>query len=404
MRVAGEISVLSLYEGFFSGGARILHSDVLAGLHGRGQRHRVLSIHGEVFREATLQRMQDDACYRKLVAAGVAVSALRGSSGPALFGDAELAAVQRDVAGADVVLTLKEQPLRLVNQAGSHGAPVITCLHRSDPENQGAALADLRAAVRAGTIAALVCCAESTRDAYRAAGFPASLFEVIPNGVDLRRFRPDRAARARVRRTLGIPADAPVIVFAARYDLMKNVPLFLAASAAFLATRPDAHILLCGAGMTPANTDLADDLAGLGLLTSPRLHLLGVRTDPEVLYAAADIVSLTSSFGEAAPLCLIEGMMCGAIPVATDVGDCASIVAGRGLLTTQEAGAIAAAWTEALARRHEFTPALFASRNQFGRRRMISSYAGLIRRTSRVSARRARLPLDLAELMPEAVA
>ncbi|MGH6656292.1 MAG: glycosyltransferase, partial [Actinocrinis sp.] len=39
---------LSLYEGFFSGGARILHTDVLTGLHGRGQSHRVLSIHGRV--------------------------------------------------------------------------------------------------------------------------------------------------------------------------------------------------------------------------------------------------------------------------------------------------------------------------------------------------------------------
>ena len=53
-----EIRVLSLYEGFFRGGARILHTDVLTGLHGRGQRHRVLSIHGQVYREATFQWMQ----------------------------------------------------------------------------------------------------------------------------------------------------------------------------------------------------------------------------------------------------------------------------------------------------------------------------------------------------------
>ncbi|MBB5895329.1 glycosyltransferase [Kutzneria kofuensis] len=382
--MAGDINVLSLYEGFFSGGARILHSDVLAGLHGQGQRHRVLSIHGQSRREATVQRMQDDASYRKLVAAGMPVSALRaGSTGPAEFDEAELAAFEREVSGVDVVLTLKEQPLRLVNQAGARGKPVITCLHRSDPENQGSALAELRTAVSTGVIAALVCCAESTRAAYHAAGIPADLLEVIPNGVDARRFRPDRLARARLRRALGITPDAAVIVFAARYDVMKNVPLFLAAAAAFLVARPDAHVVMCGAGMTAANPLLTADLAVVGLETSSRLHRLGVRDDPQTLFAAADVVSLTSAFGEAAPLCLIEGMMCGAIPVATDVGDCAPIVAGRGLLTAPEPTAIAAAWAEALTRRDEFGPALRDSRTRFGRRRMIASYARLIRHVSR---------------------
>ena len=404
-RVAGDLGVLSLYEGFFSGGARILHSDVLAGLHGRGQRHRVLSIHGQAHREATLQHMRDDASYRKLVAAGVSVSALRdGSTGPAEFDEAELAAFDREMSGAEVLLTLKEQPLRLVNQAGARGKPVITCLHRSDPENQGEALAQLRTAVNTGAIAALVCCAESTRAAYRAAGIPADLLEVIPNGVDLRRFRPDRLARARLRRALGITPDAPVIAFAARYDLMKNVPLFLRAAAAFLTARRDAHVVMCGAGMTAANPHLTADLALVGLEASSRLHRLGVRDDPQVLFAAADVVSLTSAFGEAAPLCLIEGMMCGAVPVATDVGDCASIVAGRGLITTPDPEAVAAAWAEASARRDQFVPALLASRSQFGRRRMIASYARLIRRTSRPAGTRTRMPLTATAQRAEAAA
>jgi glycosyltransferase involved in cell wall biosynthesis len=396
--VSYEIRALSLYEGFFRGGARILHTDVLTGLHGRGQRHRVLSIHGQVYREATFQWMQDDPCYRKLVAAGVPVSALRdGDEGAALFDERELSYVEREAALADVVLTLKEQPLRLVNQAGLRG-PVVTCLHRSDPENQGPALEQLRTAVAAGRIAALVCCAESTRIAYRDAGIPAGLLHVIPNGVDLRRFRPDPRARGQVRRLLGVAADAPVIAFAARYDTMKNVPLFLAAAAKFLAARPSAHVLMCGTGMTADNPDLLTDLRDAGLEDpaggyDARVHLLGVREDPQVLYAAADVVALTSAFGEAAPLCLIEGMMCGAIPVATDVGDCASIVAGRGLLTEPNADAVAAAWSQALARRGEFAPALAAARNAFGRRRMISQYAALIRRTSGISARRLPVPL-----------
>jgi len=391
--VSHEIGVLSLYEGFFRGGARILHTDVLAGLHGRGQRHRVLSIHENVYREATFQRMRDDACYQRLVAAGIPVTALRGAERGAAdresarFDERELALFEREAAATRVVLTLKEQPLRLVNQAGWRG-PLVTCLHRSDPENQGSALAELRAAVAAGRVTALVCCADSTKAAYRAAGVPDSLLHVIPNGVDLRRFRPDRLARARLRRSLAIPDEAPLVAFAARYDGMKNVPLFLAAAARFLARQPTAHVLMCGTGMTRENEQLLTDLRITGLDESGRLHLLGPRDDPQALFAAADVVALTSVFGEAAPLCLIEGLLCGAIPVATDVGDCAAIVAGRGLLTPPDPDAIAAAWVEALARRSEFVPALLAAREQFGRRRMLAAYAALIWRAGGQGTRR----------------
>ena len=80
MRPEDRLRVLSVYEGFFSGGARILHSDVVAGLREGGQYHRVLSIHGAMHREASYQKIEDDACYRSLTAAGVPVTALRAGA------------------------------------------------------------------------------------------------------------------------------------------------------------------------------------------------------------------------------------------------------------------------------------------------------------------------------------
>jgi glycosyltransferase involved in cell wall biosynthesis len=410
--MTGSMRVLSIYEGFFSGGARILHTDVLSGLHGRrGQQHSLLSIHSEVRREATFQPMHDDACYRRLVSQGLAVETLgRGADERSPFTACEIARFSELAAQTDVILTLKEQPLGLVNRADLHGRPVIACLHRSDPENQGPAFQELREAAFAGHLAAAVCCAESTRDAYAAAGVPEELLHVVPNGVDLRRFKPSRRNRAAVRAGLGIPSDAPVVVFAARYDRMKNVPLFLAAAREFLDLRPDAHVMLCGAGMTHANPGLLADLAALGLAAgepyaghaagtgprpsrpagprqAPRVHLLGVRNDPEAIYAAADVVALTSAFGEAAPLCLIEGMLCGAVPVATDVGDCASIVAGHGLIAAPEPGALAHAWIEALGQHAHFFQAMTRNRYKFSRTRMIMSYGSLIRKTHRKSVR-----------------
>ena len=385
------LRVLSVYEGFFSGGARILHTDVVLGLQEGGQHHSVLSVHGEVLREATRQRMEDDASYRSLTAAGVEVGTLGRTFGlpgalasdPTRFTGPELATTARAMAGADVILSLKEQPLGLLNQAGLPRRPVVVGLHRSDPDNQGAALGELKAAIADGTVAACVCCAESTRSAYEAAGVPPELLHVIPNGVDLLRFRPDPARRVQLRAALGIPDTAPVVVFAARYDAMKNVPLFLRAAREWLRHEPDGHVLMCGAGMTEDQPGLCADIGtafGDDLRLTGRLHRLGVRRDMESLYAAADVVALTSAWGEAAPLCLIEGMMCGAVPVSTDVGDSAAIVAGHGFVTPPDPVAIARAWSDAVAARPGLEPVLARSRERFSRTRMIASYGALLDR------------------------
>ncbi len=396
---ADELHVLSIYEGFFVGGARALHSNVVIGLHSRDrQAHSVLSINREMRRETMLQPMEDDPCYRSLTAAGVPVTSLgrrpagpRSRVDPSRFSASELAVAAASTANADIILSLKEQPLHLINQPGLPRRPVIVCLHRSDPQNQGRALAELRVAVDAGLIAACICCAESTRDAYQAAGIPAGLLHVIPNGVDLTRFRPvPLKRRARLRRSFGVPPSAAVVVFAARYDGMKNVPLFLRAAKAFLKRESSGHIVMCGGGMSTANAELCRDLEAVfddepTLLQ--RLHLLGVRQDMESVYAAADVVALTSSVGEAAPLCLIEGAMCGAIPVATDVGDCASIVSGLGLIAPPDPDAISAAWSEAVQRRAELTPVLARSRERFSHTRMVAAYSSLIDRTHRDAGR-----------------
>ncbi|MFI8532753.1 glycosyltransferase [Streptomyces aquilus] len=385
--------MLSVYEGFFSGGARIVHTDVVLGLVEGGQHHHVLSVHAEMYREATRQRMQDDACHRALTSAGVVVSALdRRQGDPAAFTGPDLAETARAMAAADVILSLKEQPLALLNQSGLPRRPVVVCLHRSDPQNQGEALDALKAAIADGTVAAAVCCAESTRAAYQAAGIPAELLHVIPNGVDLLRFRPDAARRLALREELRIPASAPVVVFAARYDAMKNVPLFLRAAREWLDREPAGHVLMCGAGMTPANADL---MADLGTLDRSRLRLLGVRRDMETVYAASDVVALTSAWGEAAPLCLIEGMMCGAVPVTTDVGDSAAIVTGLGFVTPPDPAAIATAWTEAVAARPDLAGALAASRERFSRTRMIASYAALLDGIHTAATPRPSLPEPL---------
>lgn len=379
------VRVLSLYEGFFAGGARILHSDLIAGLHAGGdQVHNVLAIASRTRREATLQPMVDDARYQRLARAGIDVATLGRTAGDAppdrfSYTESELEIASRAVRRADVILSLKEQPIGLLlalrDRGLMPGIPVAACLHRSDPMHSGPALGWLAEASETGLVTATISCADSTSDAYARAGVAAHDRYVVANGIDTDRFAPHSDVdEADTRADLGIPMNAPVIAFVARFDAMKDPGLFLRAVAVFRAQRPDAHFLLCGAGMTwdnPALRELAED-ASLG--PSSALHPLGIRDDMPALYGIADIVALTSAFGEASPLCLLEGAACGATPVTTNVGDAARAVEGIGLVTPHDPHEIAAAWLRVLEHRGSWRDAALAARPRLGRDRMIAEY------------------------------
>jgi hypothetical protein len=195
--------VLSLYEGFFAGGARILHTDVVVGLHRRGtQVHSALAVASRVHRESTAQEMADDPRYQQLVAAGVQVTTLGRTAReepapPGDFTDAEIEIAARAVQNADLVLSLKEQPLELLLALRDRGLmpdiPVAACLHRSDPMHSGPALGRLAEGAATGLVTATISCADATDQAYSRAGVSASSRFVVANGIDTERFRSVRA-------------------------------------------------------------------------------------------------------------------------------------------------------------------------------------------------------------------
>lgn len=383
------LRVLSLYEGFFAGGARILHSDVVAGLHADGgQEHRVLSLTSAARRDASLQHAHDDTRFRTLRAAGVRIDTFDRVAGdqpmtPDSFSPAELAHAASLIADADMVLSLKEQPLSLIVALERAGMlpdrPLAACLHRSDPAHSGPALGWLVDAGASGAVSATISCAESTSVAYTRSGVATTHAWVIDNGIDTRRFRPGtRAERRSIRESLGIPETATVVMLAARFDAMKDPGLFLDAVARHARRRPRTHYVLCGSGMTHRNPAFSALVAEAGLGADVALHALGLREDMPALYRIADVVALTSAFGEASPLCLAEGAASGAIPVTTDVGDAARVVAGFGLVTPRDAEAIAATWQEALTRRIELRSAAISARPRLDRRRMVADYRGAI--------------------------
>lgn len=379
------IRVLSLYEGFFAGGARILHSDVVAGLHAGGdQEHTVLAIASRTHREATVQRMEDDPRYRYLVGRGVRVTTLGtladgDPAAPESFTERQLKIAAEAVHGADLILSLKEQPLGILLALQARGwmsdVPVAACLHRSDPLHSGRSLGWLTDAAASGLLTATISCAHATDRAYARAGVAADRRYVVANGIDLDRFRPvGRPERHAIRRRLGVPTGAPVIAFAARFDAMKNPGLFLRSVAAHSARHPGAHYVLCGAGMSWENAAFRALAAESAVASAAHIHALGIRQDMPSIYRIADVIALTSAFGEASPLCLIEGAACGATPVTTDVGDAAVQIEGFGVVTPAEPEAIAATWQAVLRHRSAFRRRALAARPRLGHRRMFSEY------------------------------
>jgi len=179
-------------------------------------------------------------------------------------------------------------------------------------------------------------------------GYRARRFEVIPNGFDTDRFRPDPEARRSVREELGIPQDATVVGHVARFDPMKGHALFIEAAALAEARLSSPHFVLAGRGVDDGNAVLARWLSCSGL-DGGRVHLLGERDDMPRLMAAMD-VHVSSSLGESFPNAVGESMACGVPNVVTDVGDSAVLVGRTGrVVPPEDPAALADALVELLA-------------------------------------------------------
>ena len=119
-------------------------------------------------------------------------------------------------------------------------------------------------------------------------GYTPKRFEVIPNGFDTDRYKPDSEARREIRQELGIPLAAPVIGHVARFDAMKDHKTFISAMANVAGQMPDSVFMLVGRGVDSDNSRLVSWLDETGIAPE-RIHLLGERSDMERIMAAMDI-------------------------------------------------------------------------------------------------------------------
>jgi len=178
-----------------------------------------------------------------------------------------------------------------------------------------------------------------SRKQHEAFGFSSVNGQVIPNGIDLKRFSFSSALHQRVRSEFGIPAEAQVIGHVARLHPMKDHPFFLRVSADIACRYPNTHFLLSGRDVSLENPELNQ------LVPAPvrsRFHLLDERNDVPELMSAMDIFC-QSSWSEAFPNVLGEAMATGVPCVATDVGDSSIIIGNTGVVVpSRNEGALVA--------------------------------------------------------------
>ena len=143
-------------------------------------------------------------------------------------------------------------------------------------------------------------------------GTPEERIEVIPNGIELNRFHPKNREdfREATRRELGIPPEAPVLLFLGSGFRRKGLDSVIAAMPAIRRFHPAIRLVVAGKDRTDGYRIQAER-RGVG----ESILFLGPTLKAEALYAASDLFVLPTFYDPFSNACL-EAMASG-VPVLT---------------------------------------------------------------------------------------
>jgi glycosyltransferase involved in cell wall biosynthesis len=149
---------------------------------------------------------------------------------------------------------------------------------------------------------------------------PRSKLQLLGNGVDLERFRPNPELREQVREELGLTAGQVAVGLVARLVEEKGVPELIAA-----AERLDDRyvVLIIGPKDHEKSDAVSDDL--LSRAEADGVRFLGMRKDVERLYQGLDVFVLPSH-REGFPRAAMEAAASGLPVIATDIRGCRQVV------------------------------------------------------------------------------
>lgn len=158
---------------------------------------------------------------------------------------------------------------------------------------------------------------------------------VIPNGVDIERFRPpDAAEREQARAALGVDDERTVALFIGHEFERKGLPIALSA----LRTAPGVLLLVVGGS---ADMIRRAKVQARSAGVAERVHFAGTHRDPIPFLWAADLLVLPSAY-EANALVVLEALACGLPVVSTRVGFAPDVLVDgeNGYLVERDAEAV----------------------------------------------------------------
>ena len=200
--------------------------------------------------------------------------------------------------------------------AKTAGVPVILAsIHFMGNEGQGQSiLGPLNKALTPITDRFMAVSENQGRYLIERESIPSSKMVVIPNGIDLKGFQPQRTP-GEVRKDLGLRKEGFIVGQVANLRPIKGHRVLLQAAKRVLDQKKEVTFLLVGDG--PERKVLEKECSDLGL--DEAIHFLGDRTDIPDLIQCFHVGTLTS-YMETFPLAVLEYMALAKPVVAPDIG------------------------------------------------------------------------------------
>lgn len=172
----------------------------------------------------------------------------------------------------------------------------------------------------------IVCCAEQAMVVHAQIGYMKDKLQVISNGYDLSRFKPDHLVGMNIRKELDIGTEEFIIGMVGRFDPLKDHNNLIQALAYVTESKIHFRCVLVGKDLTQSNTILVKWIVEQAL--QDKILLLGQRSDIASVMNVLDLHVLSSK-SEGFPNVIAEAMACGVPCVSTHVGDALQIIGAQ---------------------------------------------------------------------------
>ncbi|MCW4053351.1 MAG: glycosyltransferase family 4 protein [Candidatus Bathyarchaeota archaeon] len=170
----------------------------------------------------------------------------------------------------------------------------------------------------------IIVVSKATKNYVLRLGAEPEKIEVLHNGVDLNRFKPLSEVKPEMRKKLGIPKDACVVLTVRRLVYKNGIDTLL--ESAEIAVKKNPNLIFVVVGKGPDFEEVKEKIVQLGLNTNFRLTGFVADRELPFYYNVADLFALPSKSGEGLPLVALEAMACGLPVIATNVGGTSEVV------------------------------------------------------------------------------